>query len=489
MICVSLGEPSLNQARRLMHQAATRADLVEVRLDQLDALPDAAGLAELLRDRPCPVIATARPPALGGRNDWPDDVRLKILQAAAELGADYVDVEYELARRIARRPNTRVIASYHNFTSTPLDLPNIYTQIAQSGGDIVKLATTANSILDNLRLFDVLRHAAIPCIGLCMGELGLISRILGRKFGSMLTYSPLTPDKATAPGQILLDDLIGLYRYRAINPDTRVYGLIANPVAHSISPHVHNAAFRALGINAVYVPFRVENDVRNFVDACRGLPVYGYSVTTPHKEAAMAAADEVDPICRQIGALNTVVNRKGRLVGSNTDWTAAVEALERALSGASLAGRRVALLGAGGTARAIAFGLKAKGAIVCVHNRTPARAQKLARDVACEWAGLDDLETLDADIVINATSVGMYPNVDATPLPASLLEPRMIVFDTVYNPVSTRLLLDAEEVGCATLNGLDMFVGQAAQQFKTWTGLDAPRELMQAIAAERLSGA
>jgi len=377
--------------------------------------------------------------------------------------------------------------SYHNFKTTPLDLPNIYGKIAQTEPDVVKIATKANSLIDNLRMFDLLRGAALPCIALCMGELGMISRVLGRKFGAMLTYAPIDPQRSTAPGQVSLDDMIALYNYRSITSDAQVYGVIGNPLGHSISPHIHNAAFRSLGISAVYVPFKVEGDVVNFIEACRGLPVQGYSITIPHKEAAMRAMDEIDPIAKKIGAVNTVVNRKGRLNASNTDWTAATEAIESALEDGNLSGKRVALIGAGGSARAIAFGLKAKGAETCIYNRTVERAERLAREIGCGWRGLDDLADVEADVIANSTSVGMYPNVDATPVPRQALKPGMGVFDAVYNPVHTRLLCDAEECGCRIATGLQMFVNQAVQQFKTWTGLEAPRDLMEAVAREKLA--
>ena len=487
MICVPLAEPSLDKVRHAMVHAATRADMAEVRLDYLESVPDPSELAELIRHRPCPVIVTHRSGAEGGQGDWPDEVRLKTLQAAVELGADYVDVELDHADKLRRGPNTKLIVSYHNFTSTPLNLEAIYSKIVQAGADVVKLTTMANSIVDNIRMFEVLRHAAKPCIGLCMGELGMISRILGRKFGGLLTFAPVDATRATAPGQLSLDELVGLYNYRSITAQTKIYGVIGNPIGHSISPHIHNAAFRSLGINAVYVPFKVEGDVGNFIEASRGLPVHGYSVTIPHKRDAMQAADEVDPICRDIGALNTIVNHKGRLAGSNTDWSAAVEAIESAMGGESLSGKRVALLGAGGTARAIAFGLKHKGASVCIYNRTAERGRALAAEVRCEARPLEELADADVDVIANSTSVGMFPNVAASPVPKSALRPGMTVFDAVYNPVYTRLLCDAAEAGCRTATGLEMFVNQAAQQFKTWTGLEAPRELMEAVAREKLS--
>jgi shikimate dehydrogenase len=210
-------------------------------------------------------------------------------------------------------------------------------------------------------------------------------------------------------------------------------------------------------------------------------------VTIPHKEAIPAALDEIDTVSRQIGAVNTIVNRKGRLLGSNTDWTAAVAAIESELPEGGVAGKRVALLGAGGTARAIAFGLKAKSAVTTIYNRTCERAEKLAADVGCAWAPLDAIEAADVDVIANSTSVGMYPTVDVSPVPVSVLKPGMVVFDAVYNPVWTRLLAEADKAGCRTVSGVHMFVNQAAEQFKTWTGLDAPRELMETVTRERLA--
>ena len=487
MICVPLAEPDADRARAAMVKAATRADLVEIRLDQFQAPPTAADLAALLKDRPCPVIITNRPASEGGKSECNDDVRVTALQAAIELGADYIDVELNLADRIERTGHTRIIVSYHNFTSTPLNIGDFYTRIVDAGADVAKVATTANSLIDNLRIFDLLKGATIPCIALCMGSLGRISRILARRFGTMLTYAPMDPAKPTASGQIPLDEMIALYNYRSITAETRIYGVIGNPIGHSLSPHIHNAAFRSLGLNAVYVPFKVEGDVCNFLDAYRGLPVHGYSVTIPHKEAVSATLDEIDTVSRQIGAVNTIVNRKGCLVGSNTDWTAAVAAIESELPDGGVGGKRVALLGAGGTARAIAFGLKARGATTTIYNRTSERAEKLAADVGCAWAPLDAIETADVDVIANSTSVGMYPIVDASPVPASVLMPGMVVFDAVYNPVWTRLLAEADKAGCRTVSGIHMFVNQAAEQFKTWTGLDAPRELMETVTRERLA--
>jgi 3-dehydroquinate dehydratase/shikimate dehydrogenase len=316
-----------------------------------------------------------------------------------------------------------------------------------------------------------------------------VCRILGPKFGAFLVFASLGAGRESAPGQVLLRDLLDLYRFRSIGPATTVYGVVANPVAHSMSPAIHNAAFAHGGINAVYLPFRVD-DAAEFVPAYRELPVSGYSVTIPHKEAVLPLLDEVQPLARRIGAVNTIVERNGRLVGSNTDWTAAVRAIAGGLPpGTGLAGQRVLLIGAGGAARAIAFGLVERGCRLTLANRTKERAVRLAADVGCPWVDLADVAAVPYDLFVNGTSLGMHPDVDATPLAARLLRPGTLVFDTVYNPIETRLLREAAAAGCRTVNGLEMFVNQAVEQFELWTATPAPRDVMRAVVEARLRGA
>ncbi|MGD1000462.1 MAG: shikimate dehydrogenase [Candidatus Brocadiia bacterium] len=277
---------------------------------------------------------------------------------------------------------------------------------------------------------------------------------------------------------------------------TSIYGVIANPVAHSMSPAIHNAAFEEMGLHAVYVPLKVETDPVAFVKAFRSLDVQGYSVTLPHKEAILPAMDEVDELARKIGALNSVVNRNGRLLGTNTDVTAAVSALEEAFSDeparrkpgnrSSLSGKRILLIGAGGAARAVAFGLVELGAKVMVANRTRERAARLAQELGCDSCALSEIGSYGADVLINTTSVGMSPNVKETPAPASVLRKDMVVFDAVYNPPETRLIREAKAAGCRTITGIAWFVNQAAAQFELWTGKPAPREVMERVIRKKL---
>ncbi len=496
MICIPVTARDEATIARDMAESARLADLVELRMDYAPG----ADLKRLLENRPCPVIVTNRPKREGGAYDGLEDERLALLQQAVDLGADYVDVELDSVDRIRRHGRTRLIVSHHDFQETPDDIGHIHSEIVRSGADVAKVACTARDIRDNLRMFDLLRGER-PTIALCMGELGVISRILGRKFGSFLTYASLGEGKESAPGQLTAAELAGLYRYREIGPATAVYGVVANPVAHSMSPLILNAAFEEAGVDAVYVPFKVEGDVVEFVNAFRKIDVKGYSVTIPHKQAVIAAMDDLDEIVKKVGALNTVVNRSGRLFGTNTDVAGAIRALKEAVETISsqsgrgarscaptLAGKRVLLLGAGGAARALAFGLCMRGAKLIIANRTYERGRRLAEEIGCESLRLSEVGSCEADILINTTSVGMHPNVDDTPVPRSALQKGMVVFDAVYNPPETRLLREAREADCLTVSGITWFVNQAAAQFELWTGQPAPRATMERVLMKRLAG-
>ena len=483
MICIPIIGRTEDEMLRQMAQAAPLADALELRMDYAAG----ANLANLLQHRPRPVIVTHRPEREGGLYAGPEDQRIALLQRAIDLGAEYVDVELDSAHMLRRRGDTRLIVSRHDFERTPENLEELHRELVEAGADIAKIACMAMDIRDNLRIFDLLRRAKLPTIALCMGELGLISRILGRKFGNFLTFASMGSGQESAPGQIGAADLGNLYRYKKIGPATAVYGVIADPVAHSMSPAIHNAAFEELGLDAVYLPLRVQGDPAAFVRDFQALDVQGYSVTLPHKQAIIAAMDEVDDVVRATGAMNTVVNRAGRFLGTNTDVPAAMLALEEALGGeGALRGKRVLVVGAGGAGRAVAWGLMRRGADVAIANRTHPRAVELARELNCHCTPMEDIAGSNADALVNTTSVGMHPNVQETPVPASVLRAGMLVFDAVYNPPETRLLREARACGCRTVGGIAWFVHQAALQFELWTGRPAPRDLMERVIRARL---
>jgi 3-dehydroquinate dehydratase/shikimate dehydrogenase len=494
MICIPIIANTLDDILRDMAEASKVADIIEVRLDYIKN-PD---LKRILERRTKPVIITNRPAREGGRFEGSEEERIAALKLAIQLQADYVDIEHDSIQHIRRdtvhRVPTKLIVSYHNFRETPDNLISIYQKLSQYGADIIKIVTYANTITDNIKIYRLLQEAQAPLISFCMGEYGIISRILYKRFGSYLTFAALQKGKESAPGQITIHELLHVYRAQKQDKDTAIYGLIGNPVSHSISPIIHNTLFREMNFNNIYVPFKVDN-IADFIREFRELDIKGYSVTIPHKESVVNYLDAIDPMAKKIGAVNTIINRDGRLVGYNTDCKAATQALDDINQASAtgtkndyLKGRHVTLLGAGGAARAIAFGLQERGAQVTIVNRNYERAQSLAQDVGCISMEFDNLPGTKTDILINATPVGMFPMVNETPIDKDRLKPDMIVFDTIYNPIETRLLREAKNQGCKIVGGLPMFVNQAAAQFELWTGVTPPLELIREIAYKKLLG-
>src|SRR3990170_3894705 len=493
MICIPIIANNLDDALHNMAEASVVADIIELRIDYIKDVD----LKRLLEKRTKPVIVTNRPDREGGKFDGSEEERIALLKLAIRLQADYVDIEHDSIQNIRRdtvhRVPTKIIVSYHNFCKTPDDLTDIYKRLSQSGADIVKIVTHANNITDNVRIYQLLQQSQMPMISFCMGELGIISRILYKRFGSYLTFASLRTGKESAPGQISIHELLNTYQARRQDKRSAIYGLIGNPVSHSISPIIHNTLFKELNINGIYVPFKVDN-IGDFIREFRGLDVKGYSVTIPHKESVINHLDAIDPMAKKIGAVNTIVNKDGQLVGFNTDCEAAIKVLEgvdlvsaKSLGETYLKEKKVTIIGAGGVARAIAFGLKERQAQITIINRNYERAQSLATDVGCLVRKFDETQAFDTDILINATPVGMFPKINETPIDKNKLKPNMIVFDTIYNPIETKLLHDAKTQGCETINGLSMFVHQAAAQFKLWTGQMPSVEIIEAIACEKLA--
>ena len=482
--------------RDMQAAAAAGADTVECRLDYLTRPPDEADLRRLLTDPPADVIVTCRPVRQGGRFAGDESARLGVLAMACRCGAAYVDVEADVPP--ADRPaGADVILSHHDFDRCPPDLDKIVAGLDASDAAVNKVAFAAAGPDEALRAFDVIRDSRKPTIAMGMGEAGVVSRILARKFGGAGTFAALAAGTQSAPGQPTIEQFKRLFRWDALGSGTEVYGVIGCPVGHSMSPAIHNAAFDADGADAVYVPLLIPSGADNFnrfMDALAARPWMdwrGLSVTIPHKENALAyvGADSCDELAVRIGAINTItIDQNGRLRGDNTDYAAAMHALCGAMeiSRDQLDGRRVAVLGAGGAARAIVAALAAAGADVTIYNRTVSRAEALAEEFGCRWAPLPEAPSLAAEVLINCTPIGMHPNVDATPLP--VIPPCVkVVFDTIYNPLTTRLLAEAGRSGRRTVSGLDMFINQAVMQFEIWTHRPAPREVMRRVVVKRLS--
>lgn len=508
LICVPLMAESADQMVLDMRKAkANGADVVEIRLDCLKSFSPRQDLEFLIRECPLLTLFTYRPKWEGGMYDGDEKNRLDALQLAMELGADYVDVELEVAHEFSysiygKKPEKfKFIVSSHNYQNTPSveQLGNLVAKIQASGADIVKIATTALDITDVARMFQITVHSqvsSVPIIGLVMGERGLISRILCPKFGGYLTFGTLESGVVSAPGQPTVKDLLNIYNFRQLGPDTKVFGIIGKPVGHSKSPILYNEAFKSSGFNGVFVHLLVD-DIASFFKTYSSTDFAGFSCTIPHKEVALNCCNKVDPVAKSIGAVNCIIRSPsdGKLSGYNTDYIGAISAIEDGLrrshdfssvSGSPLANKLFVVIGAGGAGKAIAYGAKEKGARVVIANRTYDRARELADIVGGDALSLAELNSFhpeDGMILANTTSIGMQPKVDETPISKDALASYALVFDAVYTPKITRLLREAEESGATIVTGLEMFIGQAYEQFERFTGLPAPRELFRKIMA------
>ena len=483
MICVSIGRGRhalmMAEHRHLFEQGAK---LVELRLDYISG---AVKIKRLLTDRPCPVIIACRRRSDGGMFSGTEQDRLVLLRTAIAEGADYVDLEDDVAGDVPRFGKTKRIISFHDFRKTPEELDEIHQRLCGLDPDIVKVCTMANHPSDNLRMLRLVRDSKVPTIGLCMGDIGTPTRILCGKYGSPFTYATFHEERALAPGQLSYKQMIETYRYDSINADTELYGVIADPIGHSLSPLIHNAAFQSLQLNKVYVPFRVpREDLATFIDEATELGIKGLSVTIPHKEAVIDLLHYSDEAVRGIGAANTLVFQDRQRYGYNTDYTAAMTSLEEAIAGhfredGLLANKTALVMGAGGVGRAIAFGLAERGMQVVVCDGEAERAGTLAARLHCRVVDWSARHGVYADVVVNCTPIGMHPNVDDTPYAKHHMRPAMVVFDAVYNPENTLFVKEARGRSCKVVTGVDMFVRQAAMQFKLFTGLDAPLDVMR----------
>ncbi|CAL5393156.1 unnamed protein product [Camellia sinensis] len=486
LICVPLMADSVDQMLIYMNKAKLNgADLVEVRLDSLKSFNPPLDIETLIKRCPLPTLFTYRPKWEGGMYDGDESSRLEALQLAMELGADYIDVELQVIHEFnssmhGKKPaKCKLIVSSHNYENTPSveDIGNLVVKIQATGADIVKIATTALDITDAARVFQITVHSqvrGVPIIAMVMGERGLMARILCPKFGGYLTFGTLESGIVSAPGQPTMDDLVNLYNIRQIGPDTKVFGIIGKPVGHSKSPILYNEAFKKVGFNGVYLHLLVD-DVANFLQTYSSTDFAGFSCTIPHKEAALKCCDEVDPVAK--------VKSDGKFFGCNTDYVGAITAIEDALGGlqhvngmvvSPLAGKLFVVIGAGGAGKALAYGAKAKGAKVVIANRTYERAKEIADTIGGDALSLADLSNFhpeDGMILANTTSIGMQPKVDETPVPKQALKSYALVFDAVYTPKITRLLREAEESGAKIVTGVEMFIGQAYEQFERFTGL------------------
>jgi 3-dehydroquinate dehydratase/shikimate dehydrogenase len=489
------------------HLAEQGAELVELRLDYIRR---SVNVARLLEGRQCAIVATVRRPKEGGKWMRSEEDRQMLLRTAIADGVDYVDLEHDIADKIPRYGRTKRIISYHNFNETPKNLAKIHKSLTKLDPDIVKIATMANNPIDNIRTLRLCRDSKVPTVAFCMGEMGLISRVLCGRFGSPMTYATFHEDRQLAPGQLSFRQMQDEYRYDQITEKTMILGVVADPVSHSLSPRVHNACLRQLDIDMLFLPFRVPKEYLNeFIEICPELGVRGLSVTIPHKEAILKCIQVLDDNAAGIRAANTVVFREQNAFGYNTDCDAAIASMadclrrrawqvssgETAESDAEtdntvgtsdnlggenpMADVSVCILGAGGVARAIAFGVRRAGGRVTICARDYRKSERLATELECASIDWPTRQNHGCDILVNCTPVGMYPEMDETPFEPDWFDKNTIVFDTIYNPEQTLFIKTARNNGCQTITGIDMFVRQAAAQFKLFTGREPDMELIR----------
>jgi 3-dehydroquinate dehydratase / shikimate dehydrogenase len=509
-ICAVVAERDAAAMARELRRALRVSKTVELRLDWLRSAGEiermiqwlAANRKRLGAASRVTLIATCRRRGAGGEFAGGVREELEFLRGAAAAGCRWVDLEIESAEWMgpeevqALRRVARVLISYHNFRRTLPNLRNVRNRVESARGDAIKIAAEARGLRDGLRILKLARTSR-RVVAVPMGEMAAAARILALRAGSALAYASV--GEATAPGQISFEEMTSLYRADRLTRRTRIYAVIGDPIGHSLSPQLQNAGFRARRMDAVYVPVLVR-DLRDFLAAIGPLGIAGFSVTLPHKEAILRHLDDCDPLAAEIGAVNTVVVRGGgELYGYNTDYVGVLRALEgsgtrshedptRKTGGwgtprfaSRIAGRRVLLLGAGGSARAVAFALARGGANVCVCARRISRARALARAVGGEAIERRVLRGEFFDAIVNATPVGMFPRVAESPLSVAELNCRL-VFDLIYRPRVTKLLRLAAARGIETVSGLEMFVAQGTAQWEIWTGERAPvREMSAAV--------
>ncbi|MGA7568140.1 MAG: shikimate dehydrogenase, partial [Terriglobales bacterium] len=485
-VCLALSGDTIEDMLEAAESMAQDNPFMEFRLDYLKQ--PLAALSRVHRfletHQYVTAIGTCRRADNGGKYKGSLASQLEVLTKAHGAGCQLVDLEMQSALKakpeaIARlRGRVGLILSFHDFRATR-NLEETLEKMLKVPADFYKVVSTATTLSDNVAMMKFLqtqsdKHALVA---LCMGEQGIISRVLGVRAGSVFTFGAINADLKTAPGQVAARELRSIYRIDQVDAATRVYGVAGDPIEHSLSPVIMNTALRRENVNAVYLPLHAKT-MKDLMHCVREIPLHGLSITMPHKQAIVPHLDNTDAHTAKIGACNTVVRgQEGKLYGFNTDVAGVIRPLEQRLT---IENAKVLVLGAGGAARAAVFGLKERGAEVWILNRTSVNGQKLARQAKARTIKRADLRKVAFDVIINATPVGMGNNEDC-PLKDTEIQAR-VVFDMVYDPVETHLLRVARTKGIAVIPGVEMFVQQAARQFEIWTGKPAPAgDMLRAV--------
>lgn len=479
-ICAVVAASTASEMFRQVRVALRSTPTVELRLDWLKTDAERVRLLSRLSkpvSRGATFVATCRRKEGGGKFAGDIARQLDWLNQAREAGCQWCDVEMETFRELPEGflrsypVPPRILLSIHDFERMP-KLPKKIVVSRHGQVDAVKIAARAKSIVDSVRLLKVACRSR-NLVVVPMGDVGLPARLLALREGSELAYAPVA--EATAPGQVSLSEMMRLYRSHLLTRGTRVYGLVGDPIGHSLSPLLHNTGFAMRRVNAVYLPFLVPQ-LGDFLKAVPDFGIQGFSVTIPHKQAILKHLKECEPLAAEIGAVNTVVVRRdGSLYGCNTDYLGVLRALERKMR---IQDSRVLIFGAGGAARGAAFALARAGAIVSICARRENAAKQLARAVGGEAVPRGALGRQSFDAILNATPVGMHPHEGISPLSVHELQCR-IVMDLVYRPERTKLLEIAAHKGIAAVSGVNMFLTQGFAQWEIWTGKRAPEAAMR----------
>ena len=492
MICVTIGR---GRHKMLLaehaHVARLGAPLAELRLDYILR---SINLNRLVEKRPTQVVMTCRRPQDGGKWRGSEADRIILLRSAIATGVDYIDIEEDIAHQIPRYGKTKRIISYHNLKETPSDIETIHARMLKTDPDIIKIATFANSPADNARVLRLIEKSPVPTIAFCMGEIGMISRIICLQKGSPFTFAALSAERMMAPGQFTAQQLINTYRAQSINRDTEFLGVIADPVGHSLSPAIHNQLLQLDDVNKIYLPIRVPREhLDEFMDSVSELGITGLIVTIPHKESVLRFVNGLDEDVAGIRAANTLVVKDNSVFAYNTDCRAAMLSLAHTEGKFEdkqpFFGRKALILGSGGVAKAMAFGLIRGGAELIVAGRNTRAAEQMALDLKCKSIDWAARHSVDVDYLINCTPVGMHPDLNNSPFDVDKLNPETLIFDTVYNPQQTLLVKGGKEIKCRVITGVDMFVRQAAMQYKLFTGKDPNIQEMRRIFIETINPA
>ncbi len=499
-ICVSVCAETADEFIENIKRAEELADIVELRFDYLSKSE-----LETALEKTCNLksgkkfLLTFRPKEQGGNQPLSKSEREQFWRSRSDFCANWADVELDLVETASQWLFERIICSYHDFDSVPNDLFKIYENLKATNTDVLKIAVQTDEITDTIEIWKLLQKAKSEnkqIIPIAMGEAGKWTRILGLAHGAFMTYASLGSGKETAPGQISAEDLIKVYRVKELDENTDIYGILGSNTSYSMSPYIHNAAFKFHKLNSVFIPLQVNNldeFMRRMVKpATREIELNfkGFAVTIPHKQTIIKHLDFIDEPAKKIGAVNTVKIVDGRLYGCNTDADGFIAPLLNSYG--DLKNAKVAILGAGGAARACIYALKQNGAEITIFARDLIKSKSLAEEFQVNLSELSTLNSSllifnDFDILVNTTPLGMKGKAEGeTPIIAEQMKGLNLVYDLVYTPFQTKLMEEADKAGVPKIGGLAMLIAQATEQQKIWTGKDVPMQEMSRAALKRL---